>query len=1337
MENTQQVEKINSSNRLKKTLSMCILGLFLFLILILVYEYFRIVPENVRFTNVTSTSVTVSWNTKNPISATAVYKKGDGGFINLFGIGKQVFYDTRDLVKAELKAVEQTSKNIAKSNDISVSMSEVKTEVKVTNKGKYYTHHVEIKGLDPETEYSFFVGDDLLYRAVKDVDGNTVIKTSKVSESVKTPVPAYGSIYDSMNTELSFDQLAPINDGIVYFNYVDRITGKKSNLFSGVLNEEGNWYIDVAGAVDDEGKPFMDTYDTVEGNVYVELNINAGNLGIWRKTENAYVLTPASNTVINMPNAVVDPTIEGSVVRADENIQTSVKGTSDNILAKLTGEEEPTTPCACPSGYSAYCPSGKTCTSITQRGSNCKERTCYKVNTTPAPTPTPTPTPTKPTIEACSYFLTFDCKSPCYFINDSGNYEQCGVGPDHCNMGRLKELGLDCDDDANNVPQENNTCAGGAVLGQCTYVKGEGCKQCKWVQNKWGGYRAIWSVVGNELCGSLSSQSVRDCEGLPNCTNGKLDLNTNTCICNTGYNWDNTFKRCVQVNTNTCYYPRQSCYINGKQGYCTGSHECKLNGEKCSKDGKEGQYSNGECIYKPEEDIGECTEPGCKCNTKDGSDWVYNLAGDCVEVGAACSVQPISTTIPTGKWSEDGYCKVDNTSEVPISNISPGQYCWTVNVTDIYSYQNVNGKMVMYKCEDHELKEIDNYEADINAVSCRTFSKEGENKCDSPTVIDYIIHPNKDDSYCIFNGAIYFCSNNVWKKVEDIGKEEDIIVGAMTIIKPGEECTGKDMSIKCQCSDSKNIIGIGEWCVEVNSCSGDKPSENNGKICDLTGKKCDEGKCSDSNIESGVPLLYANYKLPCNFPKCKCVEGVDDGKLVNKGQFCRQVSGCNLVAINEQLNKICNNEGNTCKYDDDSTCSGNKNITYVNDAKGIEAGKKCTYTDAEKDDGIFRITTGCKCISGIDKGSSVGWNKYCRDIKDKDCKTFYDNCMKNLGATDTSCKNDTMMQVCNGNGNTCTYGSWECTGNPPPGSLRPVNTVNDKNTLSIINLNNFKVSAQSKNINSQYVIDQKTGMFVNLPQGEYIFEYEGQQYYFEITDPYGNKRVFIDKGLDGKYDEGTDILVSDLASIVQIEPIELKYTYVLKQGFNFVSFPFLVSNQEYRTAASLLKKLNDIYEDSIYSIAKYDGSWKVVGQNEELYSANDFQLLPGQGYVIKAKDDVTIDIWGKPIKYDKDSPNAPIALFKGWNLVGLYGSGIKQYTAKTLIEDINKYEKVDFSADNVSKWDNELQRYEGFQISDKNGVPTEYGFDYLINLLNSYFVRVQDGEGNWQPELAQ
>ena len=1000
MENTQ-VEKINSSNSLKKTLSMCILSLFLFLILILVYEYFRIVPENVRFTNITSTSVTVSWNTKNPISATAVYKKGDGGFINLFGIGKQVFYDTRDLVKAELKAVEQTSKNIAKSDDMSVSMSEVETEVKVTDKGKYYTHHVEIKGLDPETEYSFFVGDDLLYRAVKDVDGNTVIKTSKVSESVKTPVPAYGSIYDSMNTELSFDQLAPINDGIVYFNYVDRITGKKSNLFSGVLNEEGNWYIDVVGAVDDEGKPFMETYDTVEGNVYVELNINAGNLGMWRKIENAYVLTPASNTVINMPNAVVDPTIEGSVVRIEKEVETSVKGASDNILAKLTGEDEPTTPCACLSGYSAYCPSGKTCTSITQRGSNCKERTCYKVNTTPAPTPTPTPTPTKPTIEACSYFLTFDCKSPCYFINDSGNYEQCGVGPDHCNMGRLKELGLDCDDDANNVPQENNTCAGGAVLGQCTYVKGEGCKQCKWVQNKWGGYRAIWSVVGNELCGSLSSQSVRDCEGLPNCTNGKLDLNTNTCICNTGYNWDNTFKRCVQVNTNTCYYPRQSCYINGKQGYCTGSHECKLNGEKCSKDGKEGQYSNGECIYKPEEDIDECTEDpkakGCPCEieNEDGSKskGVYiTLRGICVIVGEECNVF-FSTTgnYLNGTWGENGDCVEDNTQKVPISNISPEQYCWSRSGV-FYIFQDNK----LYECIDNILSGPVQNDESVAAKSCEAFatSKGTINSCDSGFI------NLAEASYCSYGGVYYYCRNSKWQNVDDINEEEDIIAGGIATISVGEECTGVNIpggNVACRCTGnvigdysgaySNRIINVGRWCLETPPAQcADTSLDNEGKVCDDSYANmkmvCKDGQCMATEYESGIPEINVNDRQRCANTVCRCLGGPDDGRLIGKGQFCREISGsCGNYEVN--LNKICNNSGNTCSSS--GYCEGNKNITYNNGYKIIKSGDKCFYSTDEIKNEIYGDDLEldydyCKCSDGPDKGKVIEVDEFCRNV---------------------------------------------------------------------------------------------------------------------------------------------------------------------------------------------------------------------------------------------------------------------------------------------------------------------------------------------------------------------
>ncbi|MFA5623403.1 MAG: hypothetical protein WC981_04200, partial [Candidatus Dojkabacteria bacterium] len=73
--------------------------------------------------------------------------------------------------------------------------------------------------------------------------------------------------------------------------------------------------------------------------------------------------------------------------------------------------------------------------------------------------------------------------------------------------------------------------------------------------------------------------------------------------------------------------------------------------------------------------------------------------------------------------------------------------------------------------------------------------------------------------------------------------------------------------------------------------------------------------------------------------------------------------------------------------------------------------------------------------------------------------------------------------------------------------------------------------------------------------------------------------------------------------------------------------------------------------------------------------------------------------------------------------------------AKSLIQSINKYEPVDFTANNVSRWESDVQRYDGFQLSNENGIDIEYGFDFPINTLQSYFVRILQGKGNWQPEL--
>ncbi|MCK9417711.1 hypothetical protein M0Q97_13795, partial [Candidatus Dojkabacteria bacterium] len=159
-------------------------------------------------------------------------------------------------------------------------------------------------------------------------------------------------------------------------------------------------------------------------------------------------------------------------------------------------------------------------------------------------------------------------------------------------------------------------------------------------------------------------------------------------------------------------------------------------------------------------------------------------------------------------------------------------------------------------------------------------------------------------------------------------------------------------------------------------------------------------------------------------------------------------------------------------------------------------------------------------------------------------------------------------------------------------------------------------------------------------------------------------------------------------------------------------------------------KLNEVYNNSLYSISKFDGGqWKIVGENVQLYDNNDFQLLPGVGYMIKAKRDINISILGQPVQFESESDTAPIYFSQGWNLISLYGTKVKSYTAKSLIEGINA---DNFKADNVTKWAKDKQMYEGFQLENKE----EYGFDYPLNKLESYFVRITQGKGNWQPSLS-
>ena len=105
-------ERVARVYRFKKVLKYSILSLIITILGLLVFEYFRIKPNNVYFTNITSSSVTVSWDTKVKTDATAIYVEPENKLpFMILPILKEKFFDTRDMTKAELEAAQQSSEN--------------------------------------------------------------------------------------------------------------------------------------------------------------------------------------------------------------------------------------------------------------------------------------------------------------------------------------------------------------------------------------------------------------------------------------------------------------------------------------------------------------------------------------------------------------------------------------------------------------------------------------------------------------------------------------------------------------------------------------------------------------------------------------------------------------------------------------------------------------------------------------------------------------------------------------------------------------------------------------------------------------------------------------------------------------------------------------------------------------------------------------------------------------------------------------------------------------------------------------------------------------------------
>lgn len=996
MENVEQVDQ-GKKSPFKFVLPIVIL-LIVGVIGFGVYEYFRIAPRDVRFTNVTSSSVTVSWNTKSPTSATALVFEGDTFLpLTIFGLGGERFYDTRDVRVAELNAAAETGTNRV---GHSLTMDDFETEVVVENMGEYYTHHVTVTGLESEAEYSFMVGDQLLFRRVKDIDKNKVVKTLVVPQFVGAPYPAYGSVKDAEGSyDKPVDQLIPVSDAVVYFSYYDELTGERSSVFSSPVTEDGNWYVDVSMAIDSLGQPFLETYGTVDSEIFVDLVVDAGVYGIWDTRREDLSMSPAEPIVVNFPE-------KANVI--DVQNPTGRQGVEFGLLSNpfvhtvLAARPVGNTPSGCTANacqFAGYC---------------------------------------GPCQRKCSDGYWYDCDCPTAALSA----RNCAGAP---------------------LSPENPITCSGVSLGTVSRL-GSDCKVCSKVTQN--GY-----YVGRWLTDNTKYNPAENCAERPTCTP----------------------TTCPEASNGTCPYATED--------------SCKSGGNTCSSQ----DYDNGcgatlTCWKRT-----SCTPKTCAQVSNE--EYSYVSKASCESVGNTCSSQ---------------------------------------------DYDNGCGK----------------------TISC-------------------------------------------WKAVENL-------------------CV------------SKSCAEIGGT-YNLDSCSP---------------------------VEGSTNCYQFSVKDNCGRPK-----------------ICyRQLSILEDYAHPE----------------------GGQSIPLKSNPS-ISAGTKCPEHDSSGNQVAF-----CYCNGGVDSYRYPG--EWCRETKLKATLELAANPDWRL------CKSGSKAgQVCWKNGNTCQNGTAPmgteglfCNGAPPSA----INiTEEDPKRLFSSGRDIKGLYAQEAGV--QYLLDVNTGMFVNLPLGVYVVEYEGETYSVRV-DSSGEEvqtLLYIDVNKNEQYDEGIDTNLGQNASVLNISPVELVYNYSLKEGFNFVTFPFLVeTDYDVSSAAALLLELNERYDNAIYSISKYDGRWKMVGQNSELYGVNDFQLLPGQGYVIKAKEDVSITLTGQPVKYESAGDSAPITLFEGWNLIGLYGTGVKTYTAKSMIADINA---SNFTADNISKWGKEKQGYEGFQFSEGQ----EYGFDFPINSLESVFVRVLEGRGNWQPKL--
>ncbi len=257
-ENTKKVLRTVSK------IVLLLVGLFLIgYVGYMTYLSVRYKPYKVRVTNVTDSAFTVSWVTDYPMAGVVFYGEKDNFLPGPLGwMFKKKALDDRDFADAQTMCVEKFNQQSKDKNpDFVVDGSNFDCEnITINRYGKYYTHHITVKGLDADKEYYFNVGNafwswrvnkgEYIENEIKGIEKFTT-KTLPIITKVESPKPAYGSIVDTYYNEWGMLVENKFFDSLVFLKVEG--AGGSTTVLSSVSNMEGGWSVDLANARDVDG----------------------------------------------------------------------------------------------------------------------------------------------------------------------------------------------------------------------------------------------------------------------------------------------------------------------------------------------------------------------------------------------------------------------------------------------------------------------------------------------------------------------------------------------------------------------------------------------------------------------------------------------------------------------------------------------------------------------------------------------------------------------------------------------------------------------------------------------------------------------------------------------------------------------------------------------------------------------------------------------------------------------------------------------------------------------------------------------------------------------------